>query len=363
MGSHEKKGKPIIKILVILVIIAIIAVACFLAYKFLFKHDDNNKNNDETVAAVATDVEDENEVKEIVDIVDLNSTSRPFAITVNNTPVAVKVQEGLNKAYLVYEIPTEGGTSRLLALFKDVDDVTVGTIRSARHNFIDYALESNAIFVAYGWSHYAQDDLQKSRAIDYIQGLFDTPFWRNNPEGLASEHTAYTSIAKLRENATSKNYNLDSSSVENTILLNYNVSDVDLSSKDDSEIANSVTIPYGAGFKTEFKYDEGTKEYKRYENGAANVDHATGEQFTAKNIIVQKITYSTCSDGYYWDLNTTGSGNGYFITNGYAVPIKWSKSSRSAKTKYTYLDGTEIEVSDGRTYIEVQTTSQTLTIE
>ena len=53
---------------------------------------------------------------------------------------------------------------------------------------------------------------------------------------------------------------------------------------------------------------------------------------------------------------------GYYITNGYAVPINWSKSSRNDKTKYTYSDGTEIEVSDGRTYIEVQTTSQNLTI-
>ena len=58
-----------------------------------------------------------------------------------------------------------------------------------------------------------------------------------------------------------------------------------------------------------------------------------------------------------------GSGDGYFITNGYAVPIKWNKPSRSAKTTYTYLDGTEIEVSDGRTYIEVQVNNQPLTIE
>ena len=62
-------------------------------------------------------------------------------------------------------------------------------------------------------------------------------------------------------------------------------------------------------------------------------------------------------------MKTQGTGTGYFITNGYAVPIKWSKATRNAKTKYMYLDGTEIEVSDGRTYIEIQTTSQKLTIE
>ena len=66
--------------------------------------------------------------------------------------MAVKVQEGLNKAYIVYEIPTEFHTSRLLAVFKDVDDLNIGTLRSCRHNFIDYANENDAILVCFGWS-------------------------------------------------------------------------------------------------------------------------------------------------------------------------------------------------------------------
>ena len=208
----------------------------------------------------------------------------------------------------------------------------------------------------------AEDDL-KGGSINYIQGLFGGPFWRNNPENLASEHTAYTSIAKLRENAKKKEFRTTSSSGDKTIVLNYNAEDVDISSKTSAQVANSVSIPYGAGFRTKFEFDKENKEYKRIENGTANVDHNTKEQFTAKNIIVQKITYSVCDDNYYWDLKTIGSGNGYFITNGYAVPIKWSKASRGAKTKYTYLDGKEIEVSDGRTFIEIQTTQQKLTIE
>ena len=68
-------------------------------------------------------------------------------------------------------------------------------------------------------------------------------------------------------------------------------------------------------------------------------------------------------DNQYWNLHTTGSGDGYYITNGYAVPIKWSKGSRESKTKYTYLDGNELSVSDGRTYIEVQITSKDTFIE
>ena len=113
--------------------------------------------------------------------------------------------------------------------------------------------------------------------------------------------------------------------------------------------------------------------YTRYENGIKCVDHNTKEPVTTKNIITYKVDYEMCDDNYYWDLHTIGSGEGYYITNGYAVEINWNKSSRSSKTKYTYKEGTilngkdvggqEISVSDGRTWIEIQTTKQKLTIE
>ena len=170
-------------IIITIIIIGIIIAGAFFKIKFAKKSTTIGTTSVSNENKLVVDTKENNKVK----IVDENSKTRPYAIVVNNTPVAVKVQTGLNKAYLVYEIPTEGNTSRLMALYKDIDeDFTIGTIRSSRHDFIDYALESNAIFVHYGWSHYAEDD-QKTGVIDYINGLFGGPFWRDNPEKLASE--------------------------------------------------------------------------------------------------------------------------------------------------------------------------------
>ena len=302
----------------------------------------------------------EEEPKEKVDIIDINSKTRPLAIMVNNTPVAIKVQNGVYEAYLVYEVPTEFHTSRLMALYKDAPNTKVGTIRSSRHNFIDFAYESDAIYVAYGWSHYANDQL-KSNIIDYVQGIEgEANMWRENPENLAYEHTVYTMTDDIIKYARdTKGYKMES---DNTILLNYNVSDVDLSEREGAKPANKVTIAYGS-VSTLFVYNEKTKEYLRIVNGNEAVDYFSKEYHTTKNIIVERLDYNVMPDNYYWNLHTVGSGDGYFITNGYAVPIKWSKADRKAKTKYTYLDGTEIEVSDGRTYIEVQIAEKTTTIE
>ena len=351
-----KKRKISKKKVIVLSIIALLVMAIIglLLWKFVFGKP-KDKPTPKKPKTNNTEV-----VKEKVDIIDVKSQTRPLAISVNNTPVAVKVQTGLNKAYIVYEIPTEGSTSRLVALFKDVEDTKVGTIRSARHNMIDFALESDAIFTAYGWSTYAESNMRNG-VIDSVQGIIgEGNMWRENPEHLSSEHTVYLQTAKIYDYAQNKKgYSLAS---DKTILLNYNVSDVDLSKREDAIPANNVTLPYGS-VTTIFSYDPNVKMYSRVVNGTPALDYYTKEQFNTKNIIVQKITYYVMSDGHYWSLDTNGTGDGYYITNGYAVPIKWSKSDRRSKTKYTYLDGKEIEVSDGRTYIEVHVTSRNTTIE
>lgn len=341
------------KFIIIIVSLLVVIATCVALLIILGKDKDDKKNK-------KVKKKEEPKVVEKVDVVNVKSKTRPFAVVVNNTPVAVKVQEGVTKAYIVYELPTEGSTSRLVAIYKDIDDLTIGTIRSVRHNFIDFAYENDAILVGHGWSHYAEDELKGGNAIiNNINGMVDSSFWRNNPEGLASEHTSYTNLSKLKELSKSKGFNLESN---NWMLLKYNTGDVDLSSKEGVVNASKVTLPYG-NITTVFNYDPNTKLYTKNVNGVDIKDHATGEGITTKNIIVEKITYEMCKDNYYWNLHTVGSGDGYFITNGKSVPIKWSKGSRKEKTKYTYLDGSEIEVSDGKTYIEVQVTSKTTTIE
>lgn len=301
----------------------------------------------------------ENEEKKKIEIIDLDSDSRPYAVVINNYPGAVKVQTGLSDAYLIYEMPVEGGMSRSLALYKDKTTAKIGTVRSARHNFLDYVLENDAIFVHFGWSHYAKDQISTLK-IDNINGLSDSPFWRENPEKLATEHTAYTSLEKVISFAKNKGYR---TTTDNKGVLNYSIDEIDLSSKAGSMVANNVVIPYSDNYySVTFTYDADSKRYKRYVNGIAHTDYFTKEQYSAKNIIVTKINFTNADDNYYLDFNNTGTGDGYYITNGYAVPIKWEKSSRSSKTVYKYLDGTTINVNDGNTWIMMQSVNRKTTI-
>ena len=291
-------------------------------------------------------------------IIDENSTSRPYAVMINNNHEAWP-QSGVQDAYLVYEMVVEGGITRMMALYKDQDTAKIGSVRSSRHYFLDYVLENDAIYAHFGWSDPAMNDIS-SFGINNINGLYDDYTWRDTSLDRAYEHTAFTSIENITKQVNNKGYRTETNQ---DLLLNYSVDEINLESKNDSIVANNVSIQYSYYHTTSYEYDSVNKVYKRSMSGVANTDLVTGEQYTVKNIItyqVEDVAHESIDK--LRNLKNIGSGTGYYITNGYAVPITWEKSSRSGQTIYKYQDGNEIDVNDGNTFIQIQPKNMQLTI-
>ncbi len=299
------------------------------------------------------------EPEKVVQIVDVNSTSRPYAIMINNISTARPLQSGLQDAYIIYEIIVEGGITRYLALFMDQDTERIGSIRSARHYYLDYALENDAIYVHHGQSPQAAADFGKL-GIDRISVSESSTGWRDKTLHVSTEHTLFTSIDKLKNGIGNKR-----TTRNKDLLLKYSADEIDLSKYENAQVADIVNIPYSKGTTTNYEYDKENKVYKRSVNNKAHTDYVTKEQYTAKNIITYKVRNYPLNDGENKDrqnLENIGSGTGYYISNGYAVPIKWEKKSRSEQTKYTLENGEELVVNDGNTFIQIQPSNQTLTI-
>ena len=338
----SKKKKKTIFSMVIILILVIIGGGYFIL---------NNRD-------LAKKIKEKVEVKKLK-IVDQDSKTRPYAVMINNHAKARINHAGLNDAYIVYEAVAEGGITRLMAIFKDKDTDRIGSVRSSRPYFLDYALEIDAIYVHFGGSSQALSDI-KTLDIDNVDGMSDaSAFWRDRTLGVALEHTAFTNMEKLKSVVSDKGYR---TKTNKKLLLNYKVDEFNLDSKEDSIVANNISIPYSHYVVTSYTYDAEKKVYNRFVNGVAHTDGITKSQYTAKNIIVMKVkNYSLDSYGRQ-KLDNIGSGDGYYITNGYAVPIVWEKESRSSQTIYRYSDGTEIDVNDGNTYIQIQPITQELTI-
>ena len=291
-------------------------------------------------------------------IVDEDSTSRPYAIMINNLGVARPYQSGLQDAFIMYEFIVEGGLTRYMALFLDQTTERIGSVRSARHYYIDYALENDAIYVHHGKSPQAQADFSLLKG-DRIEVDENKTGWRDKSLDVAYEHTLFTSIEKLNKGLGDKR-----TTRNKDLLLNYSVDSVNIGEKEDAKVANNISIKYSNSVTSSYEYDEENKVYKRSVNGKAHVDYVTKEQYTFKNIIAYDVKNSHIA-GDSKDrqtLDNIGSGTGYFITEGYAVPITWEKKSRSEQTVYKYANGEEIVVNDGNTFIQVYPKSGSLTI-
>ena len=134
--------------------------------------------------------------KKEIKIINLKSNTRPYAVMINNISTVWGYQCGLDDAYIVYEIIVEGGYTRLMALFKDKDLNRIGSVRSSRHYFLDYALENDAIYVHFGWSPQAESAMSKL-GVNNINFMSYSGYERDYSLGLATEHTAFTSTSKI----------------------------------------------------------------------------------------------------------------------------------------------------------------------
>ena len=319
--------------------------------------NENMENNNDTNNNDTNNVPEENEVS----IVDVNSKTRPYAVMINNHKDA-RPTAGLQDAYLVYEIVVEGGITRYMALFKDVDVAKIGSVRSSRHYYLDYAMENDAIYVHYGWSQVAQSDIP-ALGINNVNGYTTegNAFWRDNSLDRAYEHTAFTSTEKIASAVNKRGYRTET---DQNLLLNYSADVIDLSTKEGAIKADNISIVYSSYQTASYEYDAENKVYIRSSAGKVDTDLTTGNPITVKNIItyqVQDVSYDGSST--LRELKNIGSGTGYYISNGYAVPITWEKTARDAQTVYKYQDGTEITVNDGNTFIQIQPKDKKLTIE
>ena len=331
-----------------LIIIAILSGLIF----FLGGDSKKNKKGNEETTTTATP-------EKKLSIVDVNDKRRPFAVMINNVGAARPLQSGLQDAMIVYEMIVEGGITRYMAVFnQSATTERIGSIRSSRHYYLDYALENDAIYVHHGQSPQAAADFS-ALGIDRIVADNGNTGWRDKSLNVSSEHTLFTSIEKLKSGIGKKRNERNKD-----LLLNYSVDSIDMASIANNKVANNIKIVYSNIYDT-YEYDAEAKVYKRSVNGKAHTDYVTGKQYTFKNILVYQVANSTLNDGENKGRQTLaniGSGTGYYISEGYAIPITWEKTSRAAQTVYRYENGEELQVNDGNTFIQIQPKNKEISI-
>lgn len=283
-------------------------------------------------------------------------TSRPFAVVLNNSKQALP-HWNITKGQMLWELPHEYGTTRMVMMYTDVSDVTwLGSMRSARTFHVSLAMSFNAIFVHAGFSGYAKDLLASNgwNNVDGVWGKYASKYFHRDQSrldaGIALEHTMYTTGPEVLSYCEDMGYNLSAGGE-----VDYGYRFTDDGTPAGGSDAKEITVLFKSGGKnTYLSYDEEAGSYTMKQYGLVYTDGISGEVAHYENVLVLKAAVGLQPGSEYrLAVDLTGSGTGYFACGGKMVPIKWSRSSETQPFSYTLEDGTPLTMGVGTTYAAV----------
>lgn len=277
-----------------------------------------------------------------------SADARPVAVMINNLKKALP-QHGLKDADIVYEIPAEGGVTRLLAIYNDISAAgVIGSVRSSRPIFIDVASSYDAIYVHHGGSPEAYTMLENG-AVYNLDGmkLEGSVFYRdaNRRKTMGYEHSSMTTGAKITDKLTKSGIRMTGKAVGTAFRFSYN----DLVPA--GATAENFSVKTGS-YTSEYEFLPDYGMYMRTEHGWSSDANGTGK-LDFRNVFVLQMKYSVISGDSKGrlDFNNFSSGKGYYITNGRMQEITWKWASAASRMKFYAADGTELSVNAGKSMI------------
>lgn len=271
---------------------------------------------------------------------------RPVAVSLDNHPDA-RWQSGLKDAEIIYEFQVEYPYTRYLAVFLAKEPKQIGPVRSARPYIIYYAMENDAIFVHVGGSEDAFAEIKRLKVAE-VDGLYSGAMWRYNDTGKFAPHNMYTTLKSIRDEAKRVGHRTEGSFDK----YNFNETSVKPSEKYEVLSAKKINITYNKENTTDYTYDVELKLYLRFKDKEKHIDELNSEQLTAKNIIVLEAPKSVLDNAGRLYLETIGSGNGIYFTEGESCEITWTKNQENERTKF-YIDNNELYLNPGNTWIQI----------
>src|SRR5659263_52111 len=293
-----------------------------------------------------------------------NVGKRSVSVSINNHPSSLP-SRGVSAADVIYEFETEGGQTRMLALFSDAAKVPeVGSLRSARIIACDLSAGTNSIFIHYGENARVPAYLVNNKIDDIDGNIYSKGsdksvngeitlasgiyFWRD-PDWLskrALEHTAVTNGANILRAIEGCKVPFEG---ETPSLFTFtSVSSPAL--KDGSDCSKLVVYFSTNNDDSTFTYNAETKLYEKSEYGGdPQIDETTGTQIAVKNVVTLYATIvphgDTTIDAYLND-----GGTGYYASEGKIIEINWTKDGPHAPIVITDNAGKVVEVNVGKSY-------------
>lgn len=278
-----------------------------------------------------------------------HGNKRPLAVMLA-TDTAARPLSGISQADIVVEMPVlTNGITRYMAVFSCEEPEEIGSIRSARHTFLPFAVSFDAVYAHWGGSYLALDILNQNLLdnIDSLKNPFDA-FYRRNDR--LAPHNGFTSFSRLDQAAGKLGYRMDARAAAYSHI------------KDEAALSanQNIAIGYPYPYNADFAYDYKKNSYARSRGGDKEIDVANQKQVEVKNVIVMTAE-SRQINADYNNVAVEGEGGLAVYRNGEVIKGKWKRAPEAydrqsaSDNKYYFLDaeGKEIGLVTGKIWISI----------
>ncbi|PLX20995.1 hypothetical protein C0584_04395 [Candidatus Parcubacteria bacterium] len=266
----------------------------------------------------------------------------PVAIVIENH-LEARPQAGIADANLVIEAEAEGGITRFLAFFADLQKPDrIGPIRSARPYFIDWSRGLSALFVHVGGSPEALAKIVKENVVNLNEFYNGKYFWRDGVN--EAPHNVFSSGENIDKYLERKG--LDKGEYISWIFK-------DEAEFDDRGDSSSIVINFERDlYAVEWKYNKDENSYIRYTAGDEHRDE-DGDMVKAKNVLVAYMGAEVLDSELRLKIDNIGEGEAVICLDGFCQKGFWQKNSSTARMRFYNEDKKEVEFNRGTTWLEV----------
>lgn len=317
-----------------LVLIAIIAVIILLFVLFGGRSIDVESKKDKPA--------NKGEISPITGLECDNYSKRPIAIMLATDP-ETRPLSGISQADLVVEMAViTNSITRIMAVYNCEELDEIGSVRSARHDYIPIAMGLDAIFAHWGGSHFALDKLDNGIMdnIDAMKNPFQA-YWQDWDKPMP--HNGFTSYSRLSNAAEKLGYRL------------INEFEGYPHEKGSSKVnSGKLTVGFGNKYRVYYNYDGESNTYRRWRGGEREMDKNNNHQVEVSVVVVMRASSRMIQEPDYNDVDVEGEGIVSVFQNGEEIQGIWSKSGTYSNSKLKFTsNGEEIKFTPGKIWIEI----------
>ncbi|HOW60609.1 MAG TPA: DUF3048 domain-containing protein [Candidatus Moranbacteria bacterium] len=316
----------------------------------------------------STEPSNQGDVSPITGIGCDNWNKRTFAV-MQPADVPARPLAGLSQADMVIEMQAVyGSITRLMGVYGCTLPEEVGSLRSARHDFVHIAKSLDSIYV-----HWGRADIEQFRDV-LNNGIIDNMNCNNDAGKSAGQYcfrkegmergvdSGYAKFSEILVGAKSFGY-----STENKFVGYPHQTEIAL---DQRPNGGNLRVAYAKPYDVEYDYDKASNSYLRTWGDVADTDRNTKERIAPKNVVVMiadaapiKVgeQYVNVQVGDPW-FDTIDSGSAFYYMNGQQYKGTWKKDRSKVESKLMFYDesGQEIRFVPGQIWVNIIDPGQSL---